>query len=82
LEIIMPKKNQTRYRCPDCNEVVFLNTMSLNRRNGDRCMNCGGRLQPDSSGADERLQLGADHQNEPDRASIRNVKTQRSCLRK
>tara|TARA_Y100000310_G_scaffold319352_1_gene374529 strand:- start:1055 stop:1291 length:237 start_codon:yes stop_codon:yes gene_type:complete len=78
----MPNKNQTRYRCPDCNNIVFLKTMSLNRRNGDRCMDCGGRLQPDSAGADERLRVGADHQNEPDRGSIRNFKTQKGYLRK
>ncbi len=66
-------KGKTLYKCRDCGKERYLRSIVLNRRNGDRCMDCGSRLEPKSGNAIKRLRVGADHKNEPRRGDIKKI---------
>lgn len=66
-------KGKFLYYCPDCGERHYLKPIELNRRNGDRCYGCGGRLQASSQNAMENERIGADHRNEPETGSIKRL---------
>ncbi len=44
-------RGKVLYECSDCGERHHVRTLELNRRNGDRCMGCGGRLIASSNNA-------------------------------
>ena len=50
-----------QYKCTDCGETVMVATYTLNRRNGSRCMNCGGFIMPDNKIAKRVAKRGASH---------------------
>ena len=48
----IPKnKGKRLYKCTDCGTGTFLKIYMFNTRYGDRCMNCGGRLEAKSENA-------------------------------
>ncbi len=53
-------KGKVLYACNDCGERHYIRTMELNRRNGDRCMGCGGRMIATSNNAIKREQVAGD----------------------
>ncbi len=44
-------KGKRLYKCLDCGKGTFLKIYMFNVRHGDRCMNCGGRLEAKSENA-------------------------------
>ncbi len=44
-------KGKKLYKCIDCGKCSFLKIYVFNTRYGDRCMNCGGRLEAKSENA-------------------------------
>ncbi len=44
-------KGKRLYKCIDCGTGKFLKIYMFNTRYGDRCMNCGGRLEAKSENA-------------------------------
>ncbi len=66
-------KGKLLFYCPDCKEQHYLKSIELNRRNGDRCYGCGGRLQASSQNAMENQRIGADNRNETERGSVKRI---------
>ena len=48
----MGNKGKNLYKCEDCQKSIFMYSNHFSKRSGNVCMNCGGRLEPQSFNAD------------------------------
>jgi hypothetical protein len=61
-------------KCADYGDIVMVATYTLNRRNGNRCMCCGGFMIPDSKIAEIVAKRGASHRNKHSKNIIKSFK--------